>query len=71
MPTVTVTIDSHDWMCWVWTKYNQYIDHCIDYNENRRPSKYYCTMRILNFDAFCDANTNTLQRKYQQYLEEL
>ena len=70
MPTVTVTIDAMDWLTWVQTKYEKYVDYFVDYNENR-PEPWYCTMKILSYDEFCNANTNRLQRRYRKYLYNL
>ena len=53
---------------WTVDMYEQYVNHFEDYNHNRRPARWYCTVKILGFGDWCDANKATLERKYHEYL---
>jgi hypothetical protein len=68
-PTVTVTIDSQDWMTWVKARYEAYVDYLEHYNRNRHAWRGPAV--IDNFDEWCDANGEEIQQKYHAYLEDL
>ena len=68
-PTVTVTIDSQDWMSWVKARYEAYVDYLEHYNRNRHAWRGPAV--IDNFDEWCDANGEEIQQKYHAYLEDL
>jgi len=53
---------------WLRQKYEWYVDYFEDYNYNRRPADFYCTVKILSFDEWFDANQQRLERKYNKFL---
>tara|TARA_R110002051_G_scaffold256724_1_gene315783 strand:- start:773 stop:1030 length:258 start_codon:yes stop_codon:yes gene_type:complete len=53
---------------WTVDMYERYVNYFEDYNRNRRPARWYCTVKILGFSDWCDANKATLERKYHEYL---